>query len=240
MGIVNEIKELYETFKNDKNMMLAIKIIIWGFIAVCIINIGIYFVDRSNNRHAKMLWGMSEYFPDDSKKDSFANNYPEVIHDTTTKYDTFINYKINKPLKKYGSSMKLSTEKKDLSTSKNSQKIDSGSSGIQNNNSTVFGNQAGRDINNYGIIPRKITRDFLTPLFNLRLNKNRKIIFTVYDGADAEITDVRNQIVTLFKNEGYNNIDPSFHLKVGFVPPDNISIDTGNNFINVNIPPAKK
>ncbi len=95
--------------------------------------------------------------------------------------------------------------------------------------------------NNYGIIPRKVTEEEFKYIMYYFPNKNVSISFRAYDGVDAEITSVKNQIVDVFKKNGYNNIDTHFKLGLGFDAPSKIMFDSvpGQNMMIISIPPAK-
>ena len=95
-------------------------------------------------------------------------------------------------------------------------------------------------INNNGIQPRVLTKeDFDVFLLNFP-DRNTQIKFRVYGIADAEIYNVKKQIIKLLETNGYDNIETNFYLKIGFDPPSKITVNKiDSNTVMFELPPAE-
>lgn len=100
---------------------------------------------------------------------------------------------------------RLAPQGKKSSAHKNVQKIDSGGSGIQNN-APNYGNQAGRDINNFGVLPRVIKEADLNELFNKYPNKETRLAVGFIGSPTSEMENVKMQVINILRNKGYTNV----------------------------------
>jgi len=95
---------------------------------------------------------------------------------------------------------------------------------------------------NYNIhAPRKISeKEIMTDMNTYFPDKTLSVEFVAFDGADAEVTSVKNRITTILRKNGYKNIEEKFHLKMGAIVPEKIVLDTipGKHSIYFAIPPA--
>lgn len=122
---------------------------------------------------------------------------------------------------------------------KPTQKIDREGSGIQNN-APNYGNQAGRDINNYGIIPRKISENMLVEFYKIFPQLNTPIAFEFIGGPDGEMKDVKKQIIKLLRNKGYTNIDEMEIVGFGSNLETIAFNPQSDGGVHIMIPPASK
>lgn len=131
------------------------------------------------------------------------------------------------------SSTVLKTKETDINLKDQPANINAGiNSGIIGDNGTI---------NNFGIQPRTVTEQFFQPFFDNFKDKNIKINFRVFGGADSEIYNVRDQIIKILNKRGYQNIDKDFMMKIGYEPPPQVMITpTIENGVIFEIPPAKK
>jgi hypothetical protein len=163
-----------------------------------------------------------------------------VIHDTIlkTKIDTlFVEKKtiVNKP---NFNVTKLQKEK-----SKNSENtVESIPSGTKNINTGTNNGIVGDNgtINNNGIQPRKITEQDFEMFKNNFPDKTIQINFRIYGMADAEIYNVKKQIITLLKSNGYNKIEEPFLVLIGVDPPNRITLNKTPNGVIFEIPPSQQ
>lgn len=103
----------------------------------------------------------------------------------------------------------------------NIQKIDNGSSGIQNN-APNYGTQVGGNINNYGMIPRLITEGHFLSFFKAFPDRRTRIGFGFYSPPDAEMLNVQGQMVKILRANGYANFIETPITMMGGNPPSNI------------------
>jgi hypothetical protein len=129
-----------------------------------------------------------------------------VVHDTTIKHD--IRPESNRPIifhitpkKKVAKSLKGESTRPD-----NIQKNDGAASGLQNK-APNYGHQAGRDINNYEIIPRQLNITQFQPFFNTFPDKNTHVAIVFAGTPDGEILAVKKQIVDILRSNGYLNVE---------------------------------
>lgn len=122
---------------------------------------------------------------------------------------------------------------------KPTQKIEKEGSGIQNN-APNYGNQAGRDINNYGIIPRKISENMLVEFYKIFPQLNTPIAFEFIGGPDGEMKDVKKQIIKLLRNKGYTNIDEMEIVGFGSNLQTIALNPQSDGGVHILIPPASK
>ncbi|HEY5511769.1 MAG TPA: hypothetical protein VIK10_12165 [Prolixibacteraceae bacterium] len=164
-----------------------------------------------------------------------------IVHDTIVILKTDTQY-IDRPIR----AKSLSTLK---SNNDNSKKISvkSGDTivNIQNQpanintgiNNGIIGDNG--TINNNGIQPRKITQQYIELVKANFPDKTIQINFRTYGMADAEIYNVKKQLINFLKLNGYNNIQEEFLVIIGVEPPSRITINkTGSNGIIFEIPPA--
>ncbi len=138
--------------------------------------------------NSRFLWGAQE-----------CVECKAVTVQSITKVDTVIIHDtIKVPL--------IASSGKPKTIQKNEQKIDSGGSGIQNN-APNYGNQAGRDINQYGTLPRQVRPEQLRVFFREFPDKNIKIGFQFVGSQDGEMINVKTSIIKFLRENGYNNID---------------------------------
>ena len=97
-------------------------------------------------------------------------------------------------------------------------------------------------VNNYGLIPRIIEEKDFLPVLKYFPNKNMEVRFLAFGGVDSEISAVKDQITGYFKKYGYNNIERTFDVSIGEVPPSLIRFDSvpGENKLIIKIPPMKQ
>jgi hypothetical protein len=129
-----------------------------------------------------------------------------------------------------------------LHVNKNSG-INTGVIGQKNINSGINNGIIGDNgtINNNGIQPRIFTKeDFDFFVLNFP-DKNTLIKFRVYGIADAEINNLKKQIIKILSSNGYNNIEPNFYINIGFDPPSKITINKviDSNTVIFELPPAE-
>ncbi|MFV7235551.1 hypothetical protein [Flavobacterium sp. ZB4R12] len=71
-------------------------------------------------------------------------------------------------------------------------------------------------------------------------DRNTQIKFRVYGIADAEIYNVKKQIIKLLKSNGYNNIETDFYVIIGSDPPSKITVNKiDSNIVMFELPPAE-
>lgn len=162
-----------------------------------------------------------------------------VIHDTIvkTKIDTqFIekksvlkrpNFNSNKLQKETSNN----SENTVVNTPNQPTNINTGTNnGIVGNNGTI---------NNNGIQPRKISEQDFERFKNNFPDKTIQINFRIYGMADAEIYNVKKQLITLLKSNGYNKIDEPFIVVIGVEPPNRITLNKTSNGVIFEIPPSQ-
>jgi len=123
---------------------------------------------------------------------------------------------------------------------------------INNNNGQIKGNVKNANLgtmngghigdDNFGIVPRKFKdADIMSLMNRFYPDKNIKIYFLSYEGADAEVTSVKEQIIGILNKNGYKNIDKAFRPNIGFTPPANVELDSvlNENAVQIKIPTAK-
>lgn len=95
-------------------------------------------------------------------------------------------------------------------------------------------------INNNGIQPRILTKkDFDIFLLNFP-DRNTQIKFRIYAIADAEIFNVKKQIIKFLKSNGFNNIENNFYIRIGFDPPSVITVNKiDSTTVIFELPPAE-
>ena len=64
MGTLNEANEFYNSIKKDKPMKWIFRIVFAVIAFAIILSVIFYIIDRYNNRHARLLWGLSEFTPE--------------------------------------------------------------------------------------------------------------------------------------------------------------------------------
>lgn len=162
-----------------------------------------------------------------------------VIHDTIlkTKIDTLfiekktIGSKPNFNVAKLQKEKSKNSENTVLSTTTGRTNINSGTNnGIVGDNGTI---------NNNGIQPRKITEQDFEMFKNNFPDKTIQINFRIYGMADAEIYNVKKQLITLLKSNGYNKIDEPFLFLIGVDPPSIITLNKTQNGVIFEIPPSQ-
>lgn len=182
------------------------------------------------------------FFGIETNPDNKKSKEPEVVSKPTT--PALVDTPVTKTIIKEQPKFVISTSERKKTDIKKPvtivQNIDSGGSGVQNNGNNN-GQQAGRDINNIGIIPRKITEADLLPYINQLPDKTISVRFVSYGFADAEINSVKNQIITIMKKHGFINIENTFHIKIGTEPPKSIipAFFQKENILEFHIPPAE-
>ena len=162
-----------------------------------------------------------------------------IIHDTVikTKIDTeFVEKKsvINKPNHnetKLQKKISNNSENTFVNTPNQSKNINTGTNnGIVGDNGTI---------NNNGIQPRKITEQDFEIFKNNFPDKTIQVNFRIYGMADAEIYNVKKQIISLLKSNGYNKIEEAFLVVIGVEPPNRITINRTSNGAIFEIPPSQ-
>ncbi|PJJ10303.1 hypothetical protein CLU83_3705 [Flavobacterium sp. 1] len=160
-----------------------------------------------------------------------------VIHDTIlkTKVDTlFVEKKtiVNKPNFNVPKLQKEKSKNIMSSTPTGQTNINTGTNnGIVGDNGTI---------NNNGIQPRKITEQDFEIFKSNYPDKTIQINFRIYGMADAEIYNVKKQIITLLKSNGYNKIEEPFLVVIGVDPPSRITVNKTSNGVIFEIPPAQQ
>ena len=71
-------------------------------------------------------------------------------------------------------------------------------------------------------------------------DRTLSVEFVAFNGADIEVTSVKNRITAILRKNGYKNIEEKFHLKMGTILPEKIVLDSvpGKHSICFEIPPA--
>ncbi len=71
-------------------------------------------------------------------------------------------------------------------------------------------------------------------------DRTLSVEFVAFNGADVEVTSVKNRITAILRKNGYKNIEEKFHLKMGTILPEKIVLDSvpGKHSICFEIPPA--
>jgi hypothetical protein len=98
------------------------------------------------------------------------------------------------------------------------------------------------NVNNYGIIPRQITRDMLQLFFDRYPNKNERIAIGFFTAApDAEMLKVKGKIMRILKDEGYINVGESSDVIgiQGSIPPKIVFDPQQDGSVWIRIPPAQ-
>ena len=90
-------------------------------------------------------------------------------------------------------------------------------------------------------VPRKISeREIMFDMNKYFPDRTLSVEFVAFNGADVEVTSVKNQITAILRKNGYKNIEEKFHLKMGAILPEKIVLDSvpGKHSICFEIPPA--
>lgn len=110
----------------------------------------------------------------------------------------------------------------------NSQKIENGGSGLQNN-AFNYGNQAGRDIN-FGKMPRHPTKEDIYKFYKSVPDKNKPVSLQFFSG-DQESKRFCEEFQKMLIKEGYKNISIDSYIS-STTQPSELAIDTtGSTYI---------
>ncbi len=91
------------------------------------------------------------------------------------------------------------------------------------------------------MVHRKISeREIMFDMNKYFPDKTLSVEFVAFNGADIEVTSVKNRITAILRKNGYKNIEEKFHLKMGTILPEKIVLDSvpGKHSICFEIPPA--
>lgn len=216
----SDLKQIWNDVKNDKIMKWAARTLFLGLVlCFCVTSIAAL-IRGLNDKPVNFLWGLYS----SSEKDTVQ----------IKKIDTFYIYK----------GIDNTKSDNNFATQKSNQEKKNIGSEIQNY-APNYGYQAGRDINNYGIMPRKITEksEIINALNSLCPDKNKHIGF-VAPASDGEILNVKEQIVRILKKQGYNDIENTNEIRIMIgndFPTDQISlIHNSQGGFSFYIPPAKQ
>lgn len=120
-----------------------------------------------------------------------------------------------------------------------SQKNDNGGSGVQNNGINN-GQQAGRDINNYGILPRDVHDEDMIKFFQNFPDKHTRIGFKFLSSPDGEMLAYKSKITQILRNHGYDNIGEKVGFSMTIEMPKTPMIDPqADGSVYIDIPPAQ-
>lgn len=200
------------------NIVMIITIIITLYSSIS------HFVQCYKGKNSVLFWGMTE-----------CRECQNASKDVLVKHDTFF-VEVPAVLQKASKNTSVSPKKVDKAV----QKIGNEGSGILNNGSTNYGQQAGRDINNYGIIPRQIDEMNLFNFFAAYPDKNVRIAFRYFGSPDAEMISAKNQIDQILRKNRYTNIGSAAAFAMSSsIPPDIFFEPQGDGSVYICIPPKQ-
>jgi hypothetical protein len=171
----------------------------------------------------------------------FASNIIGLICNRSTGKNQIINSTVynysdspNQKLISYHVQQKIPDTSKIVAKDNRKKKIKSSSKYDIHDNSIKAPNK---------ITSRKISeKEIMRDMNKYFPDKTLSVEFVAFDGADAEVTSVRNQITRILRKNGYKNIEEKFHLKMGAILPEKIVLDSnpGKHSISFAIPPANQ
>ncbi len=214
----SELKQIWNDIQNDIVMKWTARVLFIGIVICFFITAIATWIRGARNKPVVFLWGLYS----SSEKDTIK----------ITKIDTVYFYK----------KVSDNSSRIDKSIKVGKQEVDRNGISIQNN-APNYGSQAGRDINNYGIIPRKITEDseIILALNSVCLDKSKHIGF-VAPSNDGEIINVKKQIIDILVKQGFVNIENTNGIRLMLdsnLPSDHISLmNNAQGGFSFYIPPA--
>lgn len=210
MGIVKEIQDLWESLSKNKIMKTLI-IILMGLI---IITAGVILVKIYTGSHVKLL-GFE--INDQSKIDTPKKLSPVTTNkDTLQKTLSITKPIVNNALRKKTPIILVSRVKKGADTVKKYSKYDLSQATF---NQSAVGDNASVTNNNYGIQPRKITKEFMDEFEAIYPDKNVYIGF-IAPSSSTEILNVKQQLITQLKLRNYTNIEETNGIRLVVGSPD--------------------
>ena len=109
------------------------------------------------------------------------------------------------------------------------QQNKNGNNQVNQNPGVNLGNIGGSNNtvnNNFGIQPRLLQEHDIDSFFLQFPNKATRIKFTFYNSQDAEMQNVRNQVINILKEHGYGNIEDYISHRLGHsLPEGDISLE---------------
>jgi hypothetical protein len=220
---LKKIDDAYNGIKHDRYLVIIFRIlasIIIFAVAVCFAT---HFIDRAHNRKSILFWGMMEYHPVDSSQIQKAKSDNGLLDNANASQQS-TKGQIGKFVEKE-KSVQISPAPI-VSKSSKEDSLVVNKTEINNNTGANFGNIGGNGnnvTNNFGIQRRVITKEFLQPYLSYLDNKAMRIGF-VAPVQDGEILNVKRQIITMLKAQGYTNIEEhdGIRLFIGADMPDDI------------------
>lgn len=175
--------------------------------------------------------------PEKSKPDTGYKGLPKIPADSIVTKQNPATLKPNYP--------PINTKQKPsgIKPINNVQNNDSGGSGVQNN-APNYGNQAGRDINNYGIIPREVKEDLIVSIMN-QVPDKKTTIYIVKRSDESESEQYANKILVELRKRGYIKVIMGGTTKDPLIgaPPDvasnyqhTIRLFWENGYFNIIVP----
>jgi hypothetical protein len=174
---------------------------------------------------------------DDIKKTTDTSRSKPIVK---IQYDTI---KIHDPIAKNKPILKYKIQKHLEPTVKTLKETDT----VQNNKYTfnapveksAVGDNAVNNNYNFGIQPRQITRIQLSDFEAKHPDKSVYIDFVNFGSADAEMNNVRAQIVKILTDDGYTNVHSIWRVIMGAEEPPSITYQDASWGATFYVPTAK-
>lgn len=201
---------------------------------IFVVGVGIF-----TDKHIK-LWIIE--FNDEKSKNTITKDTTSVTDsyrkNTELKTDSAVNRTptvINKRIKFLN---KNNPEKQKSDTSKKNGQINVEFKAAVSGSPMQIGGTNNVQVN--GIIPRKIDKNsgLIDAFLARKIPYTVNISFTVYGFADAEIHDVIRQITVILRSYGYNQIEDSPRVMIGYKQPEDIFFryNMNENSVNFGVP----
>jgi hypothetical protein len=227
---------LKDFFKNDRYMRRLLRVALTIFFFFLLIYPPFHHMFRCyKGLNSSLFWGAD-----------VCEECKQIAIDSITKHDTFtITKTIPAP---------FAARKPPLTqTNKNGDNNAAGrdNNGVQgghdNKNHVISGDHdtvgVNGDVNNYnGIQIRQIPESDIMRLMTASYpDRNIRIYFRDYNGADAEMGNVKQQIIDILKHNGYKNITDGWLWRGGAIAePEKITFNPGiDGSLTIDIPHAK-